>query len=337
MATNHSTAAGWQAAGVTNAFLESWGPGYVQGRHPGKAWTSTGPNLPPYTPALPNGQFGNGSSVSVGSPAFGAAVERIDVDAQVIVIAAGAGTAGLLTLDGSSDSSVTAGSPFCTIEGCQCPQDSPGAGTKFSHMATGQQYVGVSGGAGKGSAVLTGMTLQDYCKKPPVPCVVGQWTGVNFDVHVNTLTEQGGAGVSLHIDPKGNLVVDFGGMQPVTFQMSTGSGDFTGSFVYTGRVTGVINLPPADATSGNWNYATPGDVSGLSAVVHLTSPIAIDLPPIALADLAGGTGAGGAGAAIPSNPMVAGGWQCSGDTMTTTPPSGSPVTGTWTLRRTGPG
>jgi hypothetical protein len=72
----------------------------------------------------------------------------------------------------------------------------------------------------------------------------------------------------------------------------------------------------------------------LSANIQITSPIAIDLGSLDLASLAG---KGGAAGAVGDKPITSGGWECHGDTLVTTPPPDSPVSGTWTLTRTGPG
>jgi hypothetical protein len=335
MAGGKGTAAGWKAAGVTPSFLDSWGGGYVQGRYPGAAWTSTGPNLPPYTPALPNGQIGDGGTLQVASKAYAAAVQRVDVDASVLLVTMGAGTAGRISLGNGADSDLASGSPYCTVANCACPADSPGAGTKFTQIASGQEYLGLTGGSKAGSAAMVGMSLPDFCRKPPTSCLVGRWTGVNFDVHVSGITETGGAGVTMHIDPKGNLTVNFNGMKPVVFHFDTGSQTFAGHFVYTGTVSGVIRLPAGGASSGRWEYASEGKISGLAANIQITSPIAIDLGSLDLAALAGKGGA--AAGAVSDKPITSGGWQCNGDTLVTTPPADSPVSGTWTLTRIGPG
>jgi hypothetical protein len=335
MSGNNLTANGWTAAKVTSDFLDSWGTGFVQGRHPGTPWTSGGPSLPPYTPALPNGQFGNGSTLSIPAQPYAAAVETVDVNASVVLVNPGAGTAGRMTLDGGSDTDLGTGGPFCTLAQCSCPAGSPGEGTTFTHMDSGQQYVGLTGGPAAGSLALVGMSLPDYCQKPPKTCLIGQWTGVNFDVHADSITETGGAGVTLHIDPHGNLTVSFNGMQPITFQGTAASSTFTGTFTYTGTVSGQIKLPSPGATSGNWVYAGTANISGLTASVHLVSPVSMDLPSLDLSALAGL--GGGVSGAISSDPMVSGGWQCSGNTLVTLPPPNATVTGTWTLTRTGPG
>ena len=39
-------AAGWRAADPSQAFLDSRGSGFTEGRYPGPAWQTSGPNLP---------------------------------------------------------------------------------------------------------------------------------------------------------------------------------------------------------------------------------------------------------------------------------------------------
>jgi hypothetical protein len=334
MAGGKGTAGGWKAAGVTPSFLDSWGGGPVQGRYPGAAWTSKGPNLPPYTPPLTNASIGDGGTLQVTAKAYASAVRRLDVDASVLLVTTGPGTAGRISLGNGADSPLGAGSPFCTVANCACPADSPGAGTTFTQIAGGQQYLGLTGGNKAGSVAMVGMSLPDFCQKPPQSCLVGRWTGVNFDVHLADITETGGAGVKMHIDPEGNLTVNFNGMKPVVFHIDSGGQDFSGHFVYTGTVSGKIKLPTGGATSGRWDYASEGKISGLRAKVQLDSPVAIDLGTLDLADLAS---AGGAAGAISDKPVTSGGWTCTGDTLVTTPPPDSEVSGTWTLKRTGPG
>jgi hypothetical protein len=329
MVKNPTTAAGFAAARVTPAFLDSWGSGYLQGRYPGKAWTSTGTNMPAYQPAVADkGHVANGATLTITSPAFAPMAAQVDVDATVVLVNPDAGTAGRLSLGGGQDSTLDRGSPFCTAAACQCPAGSAGAGTTFTHITSGQEFVGLSAGAKGGSVALVGLSLDDFCAKPATACIVGQWTGVGFDLHLHDATETGGAGVKLHIDPKGNLTVVFDGMKPILFSGSAAAG----SFVYNGRIIGRIKLPSRGATSGTWQYDSAADIKGLTATVHLTSPGVFDLGPIDVLQLASAFGG-----AVSIEPMIAGGWTCSGNTMTTTPPPNSGVSGTWTLTRTGPG
>jgi hypothetical protein len=92
---------------------------------------------------------------------------------------------------------------------------------------------------------MVGMSLPDFCRKPPQSCLVGKWTGVNFDVHVENITETGGAGVTMHIDPKGNLTVNFNGMKPVVFHFDTGGQDFAATSSTPARSAARSSCPPA--------------------------------------------------------------------------------------------
>jgi hypothetical protein len=329
-----ATAAGWQAASVRPGFTDTWGSGFVQGRYPAAAWTSTGPNLPPYRPALPNGQLPNGGTLTVTSPAFAAGVNHLDIDATVVMVNPAAGTSGRLTLGGGADTSL-GGGPYCTMANCACPAGSPGADTKFEKMAPGEAYLGISAGDKAGSVTLVGQSLPDFCAKPPVSCLVGQWTSAGFDIATAHVAEHGGAGVKMHIDPKGNGTVVFTGMAPITFTTTTSAQAVVGQFTYAGTTTGVVKLPPGGVSSGTWEAAGPGTVSGLVADISITSPVQVHLPPLDLAQLAGGFA--GAGGAVGKPELMNGTWSCTGNTLVSTAPPASGITGTWTLTRTGPG
>ena len=332
MVGNNSTAAGWKAAGVTTDFLDSWGSGYIESRHPGKAWTTGGPGLPAYVPPLKNARFGDGRSLPVTSAAFATAAEAVDVDAQVVLINSAAGTTGRITVSGTGDS-LLGGGPFCTLDRCDCPQGSPGAGTTFTHMDSGQEYLGITGGDQNGSATLTGMSLANFCSKQGKSCLIGQWTGTGFDVRTPNLTETGGAGVRLHIGPQGNTTVAFDGMQPIDFTSSTGSETFAGTLDFSGTLSGVIKLPPPGQSSGQWMYASAPTTGSLQGTVHFTSPVTLDLGPLDLSSLLGESGGS---QAVPAQPVIYGNWTCSANTLVSTAPS-STVSGRWTLTRTGPG
>jgi hypothetical protein len=328
------TRAGWAAAGVTPAFLDSWGGGFVQGRYPGAAWTSTGPNLPRYQPALPNARLRNGDTLAMTAKEFSATAEVLDVDAEVVTVAPGAGTAGRMTLGTGRDAIFGTGGPYCTVAGCACPAGSSGEGTHFDAMAGGQQYVGLTGGATAGTVTLVGQSLTDFCRKPSRPCLVGQWTSTNLEAHTAQMSEQGGAGVRLHIDPQGHLTLTFDGMAPVTFTFQTGSTHVAGNFTYAGTITETLVLPPASVTSGDTLGVKNPNVSALTATVHVTSPFTTTVGPLNVSQLAGQLG--GAGGAVSGNPIVSSSWRCTGDTLVTGATTDR-VSGSWTLTRTGPG
>jgi hypothetical protein len=328
------TPAGWAAAGVSASFLDSWGSGYAQGRYPGPRWTSGGRNLPPYQPAMASGRIGDGATLTVSSRPYATLLEQLDVDASVLLSAPAAGTSGRLSLGGGTDSPL-AGGPFCTIAHCSCPPGSAGAGTAFTQLASGAQFLGLTGGPTAGSVVLTGLSLNDFCAKPSTPCLVGQWRSVAFDISASggKLREQGGAGVRLHIDPQGHVTVVFNGMAPVDFTVDTSGHATSGHFTFAGTETGRITLPAATATSGPWVRTGSVNVSSITADMHLTSPITYHLGPVNVAELAGSMG----GSAVGSPDLTTGSWTCSGDKLVSLPPPGGSVSGTWTLTRAGQG
>jgi hypothetical protein len=329
-----ATAAGWAAAGIRPGFLDSWGSGFVTGRYPGTAWNTTGPNLTRYTPGLPRGRVSEGPARTITAAPFATAVEHLDVDAAVIQVNVTPGTSGRITLGGGADAILGSG-PYCTITDCACPAGSPGAGTTFGKMSSGEQYVALTGGDRAGSATLVGQSLADFCAKPGRSCLIGQWTSTEVEVRTGSLVERGGAGVRLHVDPTGHVTLTFDGMAPVTFTRQSGSQEFAGQFTYAGTLTSTITLPATISGSGNWPEAQPADASRITVTVHLSKPVTVDLEPINLAGLAGSFA--GAGSVVGGQPVLSGGWTCSGDTLVTTAPANSAVSGSWTFKRTGPG
>jgi hypothetical protein len=335
MAGGGGTAAGWKAAGLGPAFLDSWGAGYVQGRNPGKAWTTGTPPRGPFPVELPRGRLGEGGpGLTITSVPYGIAAQRIEVDAAVVMVNAAQGTSGRISLGGGADATF-GGGPYCTITDCACPPGSPGVGTGFDKMSSGGQWIGLTGGDKPGSVTLVGQSLTDFCAKPPHPCLVGQWTSTNVDVRTPHVNEQGGAGVRLHVDPKGNTTITFDGMAPVTFTGQTGSSEFVGTLTYAGTLTSTMVVPAGTSGSGTWQEAKPADMSRITATVHLTKPFAVTVGPYSLAQFA--ASAGGAGTAVSGKPVLTGGWTCGPDTLVTTPPPNSAVSGSWTFTRTGPG
>jgi hypothetical protein len=255
----------------------------------------------------------------------------------VILVSAGGGSDGRLSVGGGADATLAAASgvPYCTLSGCACPKGSGGEGTHFTAMKSGLEYVGVSGGPQPGAVTLVGMSLPDFCKKPPRSCVVGNWTAVGFDISVGgNISARGGAGVRLHIDPAGHVTTAFDGMSPVTFSTNATASPVVGNFTYSGTVSGKITLPPPTATSGRWVESSGASIRNLTATLHVTSPFSLNYGPIDLVALANSAGSG----AISSQPLQTGRWQCQGtSTLVVYPPAGLPVNGTWTLSRTGPG
>jgi hypothetical protein len=305
--TGHATPAGWAAAAPSAGFVDSWGSGFAQGRYPGGAWTSTGPHLPPYRPALPDGRLGDGQALTVTAPAYAVAVRRIDVDAEIVTLTPGAGTTGRISIGGGKDAPLTGG-PFCTRGSCACP----GTARTFPPMASGDTFLGASAGNRAANVALTGSTLAAACAKPQVSCLVGKWRATGYDISAGGLTETGGAGVQLTIAPSGAARVVYDGMAPVRFH-----GRASGTLVFHGSTTGALRLPAPGATSGRWETTRASGVDGITADVSVTAPAKISMRNLAVGQL----GRSFAGASAPQ--LTAGNWRCTGDTLISTAPAGS--------------
>ena len=71
-------------------------------------------------------------------------------------------------------------------------------------------------------------------------------------MRTGTITESGGAGVRLRVDPAGTVTTTFDGMAPVRFEAADSSG-LGGTFTYAGALGGAITLPAPGAASGPWD------------------------------------------------------------------------------------
>lgn len=167
-------------------------------------------------------------------------------------------------------------------------------------------------------------------------CVVGTWraTSLNLTISTNgaTTTATGGSGYTLTVSATGATVVDFARMQPVTFATKVSGTEVKGRFSYGGTVRGQLRVPAG--ASGQWQPAGTVDWSTLTVTVELLSPVQVKVfDGVRIADFAA-AGTGQTGGAVDAQPVLhAGTFRCSGDTLILGPPSGSPVGGTWTLRR----
>jgi hypothetical protein len=324
--------AGWDAAGVSDAFLDSWGPGYLRGRYPGQAWNTGGPGLPAdHRPNLDRLRLGGNASVSVEAPVAGVGVATVDVAAEVMTVEPTGATRGRLATGGGRDLALAqaAATVFCAKPGgCACPSGSAAEGVAFTDLAGGPYYAGVTGGPAAGSVRLTGHSLEAFCKQRRETCVVGSW--VTTQVHADMpgiLSERGGAGVRLRLDASGQMTVEFTGMAPVSF--SSGSGA-EGTVVYSGTATQKVALPQPGTSSGTFQTLS-GDWRAVAVTVQATKPFPLTLGPMPVGDLTGG-----GGGAVDGAPFKGSTWTCAGDTMTLANPPGQAVQATWTLRRTGP-
>lgn len=325
------SSAGWNAAGITQQFLDSWGSGYATGRFPGDAWDAAGPNLPHYTDAIPDGSLNDGGSVTLKAPAAATAIEQVDINAQVVQFAPGGSASGRVSLDGSSDAvlSDAAGVDYCTLgTSCQCPAGSEGDGTQFTPLASGEHYLTVTGGLSAGSVQATGMTLADACRKPATSCLVGTWTGTGLSITGSIETGGGGAGAQLTIDKTGKFTLNLSPMQPLDF---TGQAGTAGTFAYSGTETAVIDMPPPGATTGTLTaQAGTVDVGGIDITLSVTSPVSMTIGPLSLADYAAQDGAD-----MNDAPASGDTWKCQAGSMDIVVNPNAAVDGDWSFTRTG--
>lgn len=329
--------AGWQAAHPTADFLDSWGPGYAEGRYPGAAWQTGGPNLPVYQGPVPQQSVADGQTVTVSAPATAVGIDHVDLDAQVVRFVSSAGASGRISLDGSGDVTLdqAAAAAYATGSQASCPSGSADAGASLARISSGQHYVGVTGGLQAASVRVEGMSLASFCaRKTTASCLAGNWTTTRVQVTMpGKFTEEGGAGVTMRISADGSTVIDFGPMSPIDVNATT----FTASYVFGGQVTGILVLPKG-VSAGSWFglNAAPGSplgYSGLTATVHVTSPASLTIGPLSLSELADQMGA--SASTVPTAPAGEGTWTCSGNTLINRGPASVPSYGTWTWTRTG--
>jgi hypothetical protein len=253
--------AGWKAAGVSQAFLDSWGSGYAQGRYPGSAWSTSGPGLSRYQPRLPPTlTVGDTNPVTVAAPAVATSIRQVDITADVVEVSASATASGRISLGGGNDATLdqTSGVNYCSLSsGCQCPSGSANADATFTHIDPGTEYATVTGGTDSATVTLTGMDLATFCAHT-VSCLTGTWTTTNETIQPATVygSESGGAGATWVLSAKGRLDISFAGSAPVKF--------FGTSITYRGSETGTFALPTGStATSGVF------DLTSISA--HVTA------------------------------------------------------------------
>ena len=156
------TAAAFAAAGAnSDAFLDTWGSGYVRNTALGAAWDTTGPGITPtaFNPtAIAVPAMG---AVAKVTPAFASNVYVIETDADVLVVRETSGHARLS--DSKIDTPELGDTRFCRKpDGCACPNvpnDIPPA------PLLGLPVIALSGDPAGTSVSLTGITLDLHCEE----------------------------------------------------------------------------------------------------------------------------------------------------------------------------
>jgi len=158
--------ADFKATGADSAaFLESWGSSYFRQPSYGRAWDAEGPGIPSGSNLGANLlalDVGNGASVPFSAPAYGSSTYVVESSADVTSFSV-QGYARLA--DGAVDSAELDGAEFCTKDGgCDtCPDGEP-IPEAMPGLAS-PAVLGVSGGPTATSGSVSGMSLDDACKK----------------------------------------------------------------------------------------------------------------------------------------------------------------------------
>ncbi|GAA1815755.1 hypothetical protein HC028_09815 [Planosporangium flavigriseum] len=224
---------------------------------------------------------------------------------------------------------LTVGLTACTSNGSLTGSTAPSASTSVSTSVSTSASAGTSAGASAGPSVA-GVAN---------PCVVGTWksTGMNgtFDANGVRGTTNGGVGLSLTVAASGATVVDFTGMQPVSFSATAGTSEIKGQFLYGGKVAGSVAVPATATTTGVWKPIGATDWRTLTVTVDMISPVSgrvFDHMKIADFATAGGSQTGGS---VDLQPILReAAYECSGNSLKLGPPPGTTsAVGTWVLQR----
>jgi hypothetical protein len=164
------------AGGNGDTFLNMWASGFARDKTRGDEWDMQGPAIPPWMPSPEIENVDNGSSAQVGAFNHAANLYQLNATADVI----------LVVIDGDARISDGAGneylvqgqSTYCHRDGgCDCPN-----GTQIQPQPLtlpGQSILlGVSGAADDAGGAVTGVSLDDFCKKKTL---TGTWKGTWHD------------------------------------------------------------------------------------------------------------------------------------------------------------
>lgn len=331
-------AGAWKAGTPGEPFLRAWAPGHARGDRDGADWDIAGYGIPAYWPDMKRfDSLGAGASASASAPVAGVDLIHVVLPGDSVVTVGGDQAArGLLGLaDGDHPLPDVMGRSLCTKPGgCACPDGGNSAGAGLPVVGAGPGYLGVTGGLVATSVTLTVTSLSEFCARPAVGCVVGDWVLTNADLQAGSgataVHETGGAGMRMTIAADGKTAIDFSPMQPVQF---TGSNGLAGQFRYDGSVAYQLGLPPAAATSGEMAYLG-GDLSKLTVTARITKPFDyLIFDHSSVLGLARDFGAAG-GVSLDTQPLASRhSFTCTGSTLVLRPPAGGTLSGAWNFAR----
>ncbi|WTX00052.1 VWD domain-containing protein [Streptomycetaceae bacterium NBC_01309] len=172
-AARHEAAFAAALGGKRQQVLEGWPGSYTRqiARDPGWDIVGIGITGDKVTLKNPVAVASSGQSVPIVSPAFDPNQTPLDISAEVLRLSHGGGAQafGRFGPGENRDYVLSAhmGTVFCTLgSACECPKDTPGAGTSFERISRGRGVIAVSGGELDAAVRITGQTLADFCGKP---------------------------------------------------------------------------------------------------------------------------------------------------------------------------
>lgn len=253
------------------AIYDTWATGLLREPGLGPDYDTTGPAISTgKTPAPLQALGPGGSGQGVASPAAND-VATVDIEADVAVIGAGPHSR-LHSVSGSTVDVKTPSGTYCAKSGgCSCPDGSPGAGTQFTTLAPGADYITVSGGEHGSSWAIATYTLEDFCRQKAVDsCLLGSWRlpGLVFPPQLYQIAEpQGDGALTVTFNNDGSVVGSLDGLPTFKFK----DPEFPASMKVGGKITSTyVAHKGVISTSG-------GDASGLTATITIAGST-VDFP-----------------------------------------------------------
>jgi hypothetical protein len=159
----YSNEAAWLASGAEDdTFLNSWASGWFRDPSRGADWDMTGPGIIPGSNVPQALQFFNGGAVEVDAKPYSASDYNVRSDADIVHIVS---TGHVRLNDDLIDETMPSGQYFCTKDGgCNCPDGKPPP-FPVTNLAPGF-VIAVSGGSQGSGGTVSGIKLEDFCKKP---------------------------------------------------------------------------------------------------------------------------------------------------------------------------
>jgi len=138
------------------------------------------------------------------------------------------------------------------------------------------------GAAGCGNLQINAQPSASPSSKPPpspaqssaatkvAACLVGNW---QTEAAQGFTGLSGGSGAKLSVGTDGATLIDFTGMQPISFTVKVGETNLKGRFVYGGQASGKIGTDSATATSGKWDPVGQIDWGKVKVTLDLSEPV----------------------------------------------------------------